>query len=707
MNLAWLLVLAVYAAAVALARRAKIDIPWRVAALFFVLVLVFLFKPLTGPYVSFPTDVTQLIWPWAVAAPEGLSKYTVSRYEMQDVIFQMAPWAHQVRESWKDLQPPLWNGFAGTGYPLLANMQSAALSPVRLLALPLPLGYAMAAEAAMKMLIAVTFTFLYLRRRYDELPSVIGAIAFGLGSFVIAWIHWPHSTVAVFLPAVAYAIDLLAEARTFGRIVFAAMLGPMIVFGGHPATAVHVVFYAVLFAAWVIVVEMRQGRWRMIATLVAVSIMAAFLAAPVLLPFVDGMSESVRYKDLKLRPHDEGTPYSDFNSLMPLVQPRYGGQNETICGFAGLLGLGAWFGLLVRAIVKRDWRSRETFYLLAFALTFAIIDDWQYVAAPFRELMEMALNSRLRLVIGFLAAVQTAALVHHMRQDRVALGSAIAGGFAVLLFVSFRAKPELLPLIPSVAVLIVAATRIRMLIGAAIVIELWLAMHHTIPIKPVRELYPKTPLIETLLRERGNQVYRIAGVEGTLFPNTQAIFGLEDARVHDATSSMRYAEAIQAAMPYDPIEYYPKFKDPQSPLLDTLNVKWLVADPGVNVGGRWKLIYDGKDGRIYENPTVKPRFVADAGRVDIVRAENDEYELRVDVPHETLIKASIAFWPGWRVKHNGKSLKAGVTDHAFIGFVVPPGRGTVTMKYAPTSFWSGVVAAVVMLAALPIIRRAI
>lgn len=705
MNLTWALVLVVYAAAVGLARRAKIDIPWRVAALFYLLVLLFLFKPLTGPYVSFPTDVAQLIWPWATAAPAGLSKFNVSRYEMQDVVFQMAPWAHQVRESWKDFQPPLWNGLSGTGYPLLANMQSAALSPLRLLALPLPLGYAMTAEGAMKVLVALTFTFLYARRRYDELPSVIGAIAFGFGSFVIAWIHWPHATVAVFLPAVAYAVDLLAEARTLGRFVFAAVLGPMIVFGGHPATVVHVVFFAVLFSAWVIFVESRERRLQLVGTLVAVSVVAAVLAAPVLLPFVEGMSETVRYQDLRAQPHSDGTPYSDFVSLLPLVHPSYGGRNETICGFAGLLGIAAWFGLLVRVIVKRDWRSREFFYVLALVLVFAIVDDWPYVAPPFRHLMDMALNSRLRLLFCFLAALQTAALVHHLRNDRVALAATIAGGLAVLLFIYVKGRPEPLPLVPGIVVLIVALTRVRLAVGVALVIELWLALHHTIPVRPLRELYPKTPLIRTLLRERGDQVYRMAGLDGALFPNTQAVFGLEDARVHDATSSMRYANAIQAAMPYDPIEYYPKFKDPHTPLLDALNVKWLVTDPGVNVGARWKLLYDGKDGRIYENPTVKPRFVADTGRVDIVRAANNEYELRVDVPHETTIKASITFWPGWRVKHNGKTLKPGVVDGAFIGFVVPPGKGTVTLKYAPASFWGGVIAAIVMLALLPIIRR--
>ena len=89
----------------------------------------------------------------------------------------MVPWAHEVREQWKSLRFPLWNSHAVSGYPLLANGQSAAFSPLRLLALPLPLGQSFTAEAAMKLLIALTFTFLFCRRRgYSEIASAVGAM---------------------------------------------------------------------------------------------------------------------------------------------------------------------------------------------------------------------------------------------------------------------------------------------------------------------------------------------------------------------------------------------------------------------------------------------------------------------------------------------------------------------------------------------------
>ena len=48
-----------------------------------------------------------------------------------------------------------WNWAAGGGYPLLANGQSSAFAPFRLIALPLELGHSLACEAALKLLYLV------------------------------------------------------------------------------------------------------------------------------------------------------------------------------------------------------------------------------------------------------------------------------------------------------------------------------------------------------------------------------------------------------------------------------------------------------------------------------------------------------------------------------------------------------------------------
>ena len=716
MNLTWIYVGALFAGAVALARRARIDIPWRVAAVFYLLVLAFLFKPMVGRYVNVPTDVMQLISPWSADAPPGHSKFTVSNYEMQDVLFAMAPWAHQVRESWLSLKPPLWNGASGCGLPLMANGQSQALSPLRLLALPLPLGYSLTAEAAMKLRIALTFTFLYCRRRYDELPSVIGAIAFGFCTFLAVWLHFPHTTVAAFLPAVMYLIDLLAERVTFGRFVFAACLGPLILFGGHPETTTHIVVFALLYAIWIIAFEKRDLRF--VAALAGACVVAALLSAPMLLPFVETMHQTVSYAYLLKHAYAGGTAYSDFPSIVAHVQPRFYGTRpgpawgpataETICGFAGLLGIAAWFGLLARTIARKSWRERETFFLIATLLMFAVIDDWPYVSAPFRAVLSMALNSRFRLMFALLAAIQTAALMHHAKREKMPVFVAVGVGFALLALVFFKMtfpsddarRVALVAMIPSAAVLVAAATRIRMLVAAAVFVELWITIQHWNPVRPAREFFPRTPLIEALQRLQTHEPYRIAGIGGPLFPNTHSVFHFEDARVHDAMSSARYAAVLKTAMPYDPMEYYPKFSNPDAPILDALNIRWLLTEPGADLAdqSRYRLAYDGRDGRIWENLRALPRFYGPS--VSVRHASNDSYQLLVNAPHRTLVASSIAWWPGWRVTYNGRDIPSRIVNGAFLGFDVPKGRAHVKVQYVPMSFWGGVLLALTTIAVL-------
>lgn len=729
MSFAWLYVAAVYGTAVAIARRARVDLPWRVAALFYALVLAFFFRPLTGPYVNVAPEVLRLMPPWAASAPPGFDKYDVSNYELQDIVFQFIPWTKQVHDQWRDLQIPLWNDLAACGMPLMANMQSGALSPLRLLTIPLPLAPAFAAEAAFKILVALTFAFLYCRRRYDVLSSIAGSVSFGFCTFMTIWLHFPHPNVAAFLPAVLYGIDLLAERVTFGRFLFAAALGPVLLAGGHPETTAHIVFFAVLYAGWLMFIE----RKRVLRPLLAVSAISLLLAAPVLFPVIEALRMSTSLAQVTAQSHAGGTAYSDFASLALLVHPRIYGERpgplwgnavtESVTGFAGILAIGAWFGMLARAIALRRFREREMFYVIATALLFLWIDDAPFVSAPVRQLFSIALNSRFRLQFAFMLAVQAAALLHYARRERpTPVIAAIAGAGAAIGLVMARTQfPSAetktfawTTLLPSAIVLVLAALlfvrRTRALAMAALVVavyaELWEAGRSWHPVSRGTTIYERTPLIEELLRRRGPDPYRIVGLGGTLFPNTHAPFGLEDVRAKDALASARYMSIPRRTRGWDPNAYYEKWMDPDTPLLDELNVKWVLTGPGESLADttRYRLAYDGPDGRIYENTRAKPRFHGPNAYVNVTNRGGGAYDLDVEATAPTRIVSSVALWPGWRITYNGRSVEPQLVNEAFIGFDIPAGHGTVRLRYVPASFWGGLALSVLTLAGLLVWR---
>jgi hypothetical protein len=714
-NLTWLYVGALYALATWRV------LPRRVALLFYALTLAFLFRPMTGPYNNVAPDVLKLMPPWQVA---GFDKYAVSNFELQDVMFELAPWAEQARMQWRAGRVPLWNDLAGCGMPLVANMQSAALSPLRLLALPLPLAYALTAEAAMKILIALTFTFLYCRRRYDLGPSLIGAISFGFGTFVLSWLHYPIGATGALLPAVLYAIDLLAEQRTFARFVFAAAMGPLLLSQGHPESVAHIVFIATAYAF-----ATAPRAWR---RFLAAAITSALLSAPILLPFLEAMPHTMRYQDLEKESHGDATAFSDFPSLALLVHPRIYGEHprphfwgpavtEAVSGFCGVLGIAGFFGLLVArlrgcavsrlrgngATEQPSNCATEWFYLAATAVLFLWLANVPIISAPMRALFSMALNARLRLPFSFFLAVQAAALLHHKKT----LIPAVLGAAAMIAFVMLRTdfplpadrQFALLTLIPSIVVLVLAVLfRPRpIVIALAVYLELFFASAAWNPVQRGTDLYPRTPLIDALLKLQTKEPYRVAGIGPPLFPNTNAIFNLADVRVHDPMANGHYLRLLRTTRNWDPKAYYEKWNDPDSPLLDVLGARWILTEPRVELA-RYRLVYDGADGRIYENTRAFQRFYG--GATTITNWRGDAYDLRVDAPHPTQIASSIAFWPGWRITYNGRALRPQRVSGAFLGFTIPAGSGVVRVRYAPSSFWGGALISLLTIGGLAIIR---
>jgi hypothetical protein len=714
LNPTWLYVGAIYAIAVALARRGGNPLPKRIALLFYALVVIFFFRAMTGPYVAIATDIPKLIAPWSASAP-GLTKYTVQNMETHDVPMQLVPWAHQIREAWLSGHVPLWNALAGCGYPLLANAQSAAFSPLRIAALPLPLAYAMTAEAAMKMLVALTFTFLYCRRRYDALPSAIAAIAYGFGPFVVAWLHFAQSTAACFLPAVMYQIDLLVERRTYPRFVTTAIIGAMVVFCGHPETAVHILLFAIAYVLWIAIVERERA---FLPALFGAGAVAVLLALPLIVPFAENVRESTRYEDQKALGNE--MPFSDAPSLAMLVQPRLYGTRpgnpwgpataETVTGFAGILGIAALIGIAIDAAMRRRLRDREVFFVLSAISVFALLASVRPAVAVLQAVIGHAASARLRFLFAWLLAVLIAAALHRLSRIPFAIG--LASAAALIAWIVSRTQfPSdaaqhigLISIIPSILVLAIAALtlapRLRnvtmMVLVGAVIAEMWpLTIGWNQPF-PVATFYPRTPLIDAALRYHRPGFDRVAGIGGVLFPNTNAIFGIEDARVHDPMEPLRYVHFIGAEITHD---YYKKWIDESTPLLDRLNVRWLMTDPGHELKDttRYALRYAGPDGRLYENLHALPRFFGDGAQVRVISASGDAYVLKIDAAKETIIESSVGASRWWRVSG---AQATPMTNSPFLSFTVPPGHTTVRIRYADTSFYLAALIALLTAAAL-------
>lgn len=779
MNWSWIYVGALYVAAVALLRRAGVDLRKRVALFFFALVLVFFFQPLTQDFVATQDDFLNTLPPWHFITKIGKSV----NGEMNDIPLQHTPWGHQVRENWKSLRVPLWNELNGSGYPLLANGQSQALSPIRLLMLPLPSNRFMAGEAAVKILIALTFAFLFLRGRgYSELASVTGAAIFGFGGFLHSWLHFPHATTACFLPAILWLIDRIVERRTYGRFAAAALCWTAILFGGHPETASHIFFLSLLYVVWLVFVQ-KRATWRLFLTLGGAMTIAALLSAPFLVPFLEALPKSMRYGELRVSPlARESLPYTDINCMIVLFQAHFFGRvpfeepwgpavAEPVGGFAGVLGIASFFALLVHVIRRRAWRSTELFLIIATVIVYGVINGWPLIGDAIHAVLPVVAHARFRMLFVMLMGIQAAAAID--LKDRTPL-LAGAGAVAALLIALFALKQfpsdaalttSLLTSARSLAVLVLAVlfalSRHRLaLLGllVAVIGELWSVTRGWNPPFPGRTMYPKTPLIEAMEKLRDQQppsTFRIIGSGPVLYPNTNAMYGFEEVRAHDPMAFDRYMGflGLTADLQTGPEHYHPWFENVEASSLDFLNVRYLMMDPYAPAPDpdRWKRVYEGLDGKIYENQRVLPRFYAvrnvilefrdhlfyqklrehtdwantallerlelEAPQQDadffkprpdhaplavarVVEASPTAYRLTVNAPRWSLVVSSIPAWPGWKVVRNGKRVEPIRVNGAFVGFAVPPGVSEVRVVYSPWTWWVGVGLAVIGLIGL-------
>ncbi|HET8774921.1 MAG TPA: YfhO family protein [Thermoanaerobaculia bacterium] len=664
MNWTWLYIGVLYAGAVALARRGGVDLPKKVALFFYALVLVFFFKPLTQQFIITQDDYLNTLPPWYVTA----SSRDAINDEMNDIPLQHTAWGLQVRQSWKSLKPPLWNALAGSGYPLLANGQSQGLSPIRLLALPVPDTYFMAAEAAMKILIALTFAFLFCRGRgYSELASVVGAAIFGFGGFLHSWLHFPHVTAACWLPAVLYLIDRIAEgtggraqragdpaARDSGSpapraprpapFIAAALVWTAILFGGHPETASHIFFLSLLYLVWVVFVE-KRAHARVFLTLGGAMTVAALLAAPFLLPFLEALPQSQRYAQLEVAPLSAvGQPYADLRSAMVLLQAHYFGrapqeepwsivQAELIGGFTGVLGIAAFFGLLAHVVRRRAWRSPECFFIVATVIVFGVIDAWPLIGDAVHAVLPVVAHARFRLLFVLLMGIQAAAAIDLAQRGEklpFVAGGAVVAALLIALFAAVPPPSEhyrmvaLLTSARSVAVIALAVLfaflprkPVLLALLVAVIGELWPVTRAWNPPLPAEQMYRRTPLIAKLeeLRDAApkNEPFRFAGVGPMIFPNTNAAFGLEDIRVHDPMAYDRYMGFLRVTANYSMLHgYYAWLDGTSASVLDFLNVRYITQDPGTPPADpeRWRLVLDSAEGKIYENKRWLPRFYA-------------------------------------------------------------------------------------------------
>jgi hypothetical protein len=187
------------------------------------------------------------------------------------------------------------------------------------------------------------------------------------------------------------------------------------------------------------------------------------------------------------------------------------------------------------------------------------------------------------------------------------------------------------------------------------------------------------------------------------FPNSNVFAGLEDIRTHDPVERRDYVDFLDRTAGYPPLDYFKHLGDFNAAALDLLNVRYLAGDPGWKAPGeKWKPVYDGPDGVVFENSTALPR-VFDARRippeartlpdrtaVSQFRESTNSASFHARLTEAARVVVSVVQDGGWSAKDGaGRRIPSARAEGILLALDLPSGDSDVRLSYVPPGMAAG------------------
>jgi len=756
---------------VVVVRRWLDPLPWRVASLLMVLTLVFLGRVVVTAQSPLPLDAAAKGYP--IRGVTG--DVPVANANTSETARQILPWLAAVKNAYRAGRAPLWDRHSLSGHPLLGYGQAAPFSPFFVSTIYVPLPRQMLAMAGLKLYVGLLFGCLLLRREgLGWSVSVLGSMIVALSLFQIVFLYYPLSSVTALFPALLYSVSRLLDQPSSVSTILLALVTAGLLVSGHPESVLHAAMVAFGWMVLEAIAPRRQHHrdWRMLIKRAALAVSTGvLLSSPAWLPMLEHIPESARATEETGIDRSGHTPKLEFRAAALFLDPDHFGHPsrgtwlsksnyaETASLYQGLVPI----ALLLAAIFSRRSGRRDRILVAGCTFCLIIAFDWTPIAHFINTIPPLSLtaNARLRFVAILLAAIVSARFLNRLdRQDLpwLALSSTIVmigwiaiGQQRVEETTSYLGPFALLGL--WLAIGIHWTTRFRNLPVAAVAVPfvfLELASLNAAFHPPRNEslFAPELPIIEALRKHAvASGPFRVVGRDWTLLPDLATHYGLEDIRGVDPMASSAYLEVLDITAKRHPrwpsVRLIIKF--PQ-PILDFLNVRYVLTDPDRRLPPRFEHLYSGPDGELFFNPRSVPRFfvpkfllgrgdtglvenLAEIGNVrrtvlvDSVEAGRKQlnpdaalstvdddgfghFRLTTNGNAPTLIATSLPAIPGWRLRLNGSRASMERVNGTFVGFVVPVGTADVDLRYHPRSFDMGLLFFFIGLIALIVIPRA-
>jgi hypothetical protein len=613
----------------------------RLAALLVGIVLVTLHLGVFTSLVPVPLDEVVRGYPYKGVVGEVTSRNPTTN----DSVKQMLPWMEVVREELFAGRAPVWNRYSFSGYPLVGNGQSAALSPYLLATLFVPLPGQLVAMAGLKLFVALLFGVLFLREEgAGKTAALAGAMAFAFSVYQNVYLYYPHTSVSALLPAMAWSIVRCMRGGGARDRVALALVTAAAFSSGHPESVLHLAMAsAVVMGVEAASGPSRRSLSRLSGLTVAFAFLGVMLAAAAWVPLAAGIGESQRLESLEAG--GEVSPAFPGTALWAAIHPDGFGNpargtwrwmfNYPMVAptFVGLVPLMLLPGALVAG--RSDRRTRlfavSSLVFLLLALKWTVIGK-VFAVMP---LVETAANDRLRFVVVFFVATAAARRLGVLERSGPSVVDLVSGfvllGYSVYVFRKLayativQGHVVITILLAAFLAACLAASMslwrnwklegagaIPVVAAMAIGVELFLVNLPYNALVPGGLYAPRLPIVEKVHEMAPDEPYRIVGHDWVLMPNASAQYGLEDVRGSDPMAWGPYTRFFERLQTEDMALDVLRTQRHGDSAVDFLNIRFLLGEPGFDAGEGWRRIYSGSDGDLFENEQWVRRFFAPA-----------------------------------------------------------------------------------------------
>ncbi len=633
----------------------------------FLAILLFFSPVLLSGKLPIPADtIIGLYHPfrdlYAMDYPNGIP---YKNFLITDPVRQQYPWRWLSVASFKDFSLPLWNPYSFAGSPLAANMQSAPYYPLNIFYALLPFAVAWSFLVVLQPLLATGFMYLFLRSlKLTQYASALGALAFGLSGFMIAWLEWNTiGHTGLWLPLLLLTVDkLLVHRKMFYRWFALFIFGlTASLLAGHLQTF----FYVALITFVYILLRWFQTGKKIkdIAVFLAAGGIFLFISAVQWIPTLQFILLSARNIDLSWQKDGWFIPWQH---LIQFVAPDFFG-NPTTLNYWGVWNYGEFIGYvglvpIVMAIFAIAFRrDRKTYFFAALtgtSLLFAL--PTMLAKLPFIyniPFLATAQPTRLLFVTCFALSILSALGLDYWlkKKNKISvvllfIGVVFIGIWSAVLILNpatFSLTPDQIGTAKRNLYLptaIFAASSLLLLVSIVIkqkrlqttiifalllltVFDLVRFANKFTPFTNPAYLFPQTKVLSFLQKNAGIQ--RVMATDSRLLPpNFQIMYSIQSVNGYDPLYLLQYGELIAAAERGEPNIKPPfgfnRIITPQrydSQIMDLLGVKYILSLTDITSPKLKKVIQEGET-RVYENTSAFPRAFFVKRTVNILRKED-------------------------------------------------------------------------------------